>query len=403
MTMARQWYVDIGFKKDGKYKIDEWDNEAEYCVDASHGSVTNRCYCPGMLYYGVKNDPLTKDPVTTLDKLREWTHVKKEATDFLECSWSGLGLKKDLFNSTVDKQCFCEYKPAYNPIKAGDEGEPIDCKGHVYFMQKETSEGKTSTWVDGMSNYFTVNDWNNTHHNYTCTAENFEGVDPLPGAEKSCFCDDQRKQATDDQYHMVKEYWRGVLAQRKAEEDKQASLAEAKARQEAAKKEKERQEEEEKAAKEEAERAAKRREAEEKAEREAAEAEEKARIAAAKKRRAEEEKAAKEALEKAKKAEEEAKKKEEEAEKKRQEALKKKHAERRKLLKEAEKEKQLAVKEAVAAAAAEAKAKQDEEKAKWREEQEIKRAERERARRELQKKKDEAARLAEKKARLARE
>lgn len=24
LTMARQWYTDIGFKKDGEYKIDAW-------------------------------------------------------------------------------------------------------------------------------------------------------------------------------------------------------------------------------------------------------------------------------------------------------------------------------------------------------------------------------------------
>jgi len=182
LTMAKQWYTDIGFKKDGKYEIDKWDNKADYCVDASKGYTTNRCYCPGTLYYGAKKDPLTKETITTLDKLREWLHVKRESTDYLECSPSGLGLKKDIFNETVDKQCFCEYKPAYNPTKAANENEPVDCdNGQVYFMQKETADGKLSTWADGINGYYTTNSWNSTKKNYTCSAESFEGVDPLPG------------------------------------------------------------------------------------------------------------------------------------------------------------------------------------------------------------------------------
>jgi len=42
-----------------------------------------------------------------------------------------------------------------------------------------------------MTNYYTVNTWNATKKNYTCSPESFEGVDPLPGVEKACFCDDK--------------------------------------------------------------------------------------------------------------------------------------------------------------------------------------------------------------------
>lgn len=104
-----------------------------------------------------------------------------------------MGLKKDIFNETVDKQCFCEYKPAYNPTKCGDENEPCTCNGHVWFMQQKTSDDKTSSWVDGINNYYTVNDWNSSKKNYTCSAESFEGVDPIPGTAKSCFCDEKKQ------------------------------------------------------------------------------------------------------------------------------------------------------------------------------------------------------------------
>jgi hypothetical protein len=108
-------------------------------------------------------------------------------------------LKEDLYKD-IDKQCWCEYKPAYNPTKAADEGEPVTCNGQVYFMQQTVeSTGKESSWNDGIANYFTMNDWNNTHKNYTCSAENFEGVDPLPGTVKSCFCDEERQMANHEQ------------------------------------------------------------------------------------------------------------------------------------------------------------------------------------------------------------
>ena len=225
-TMAKQWYTDIGFKTEGKFKIDPWDNEPDFCVDQSKGMTTNRCYCPGILYYGAKNDPLTGAHITTLDHLKQWQHAEKESDDYVDCSFTGVGLHEDLYPN-IDKQCWCEYKPAYNPTKAADEGEPVSCKGQVYFMQAKTSDGAVSTWNDGINNYFTINDWNNTNHNLTCSPENFEGVDPLPGAEKSCFCDDERQMASKEQEAAVKEYWRGVMAERAAEEEKQARMAEA--------------------------------------------------------------------------------------------------------------------------------------------------------------------------------
>lgn len=291
-TMAKQWYTDIGFAKEGKFKIDAWDNEPDFCVDASKGYSTNRCYCPGILYYGAKTDPLTKETITTLDHLKQWLHAEKESEEYVDCSYSGVGLKKDLYDD-IDKQCWCEYKPAYNPSKAADEGEPVTCKGQVYFMQKDLPSGGDSSWNEGLSNAFTINDWNNTSKNHTCSSASFEGVDPLPGKEKACFCDDERQMASKDQENAVKEWWRGVMAQQAAEEEVASRKAEAKAARAAA-----RIAEAERKAEEIATNAAKalaekqRREADE-AERLAAEAEEAAKKAAAKKRLDEERAAAK--------------------------------------------------------------------------------------------------------------
>lgn len=199
-TMAKQWYTDIGFQKEGKFKIDAWDNAPDFCVDASKGNTNNRCYCPGILYYGAKTDPLTNAHITTLDHLKQWLHAEKESDDFVDCSFTGVGLKEDLYKD-IDKQCWCEYKPVYNPTKAADEGEPVTCKGQVYFMQQNiAATGAVSSWTEGINNYYTVNDWNSSAKNHTCSAENFEGVDPLPGTDKSCFCDEgENRMATGEQ------------------------------------------------------------------------------------------------------------------------------------------------------------------------------------------------------------
>lgn len=68
--MTKQWYVDVGFEKEGKFKMDPWDQEPDYCSDASKGYTTNRCGCPGTLYYGVKTDPVSKSPIESLEKLK---------------------------------------------------------------------------------------------------------------------------------------------------------------------------------------------------------------------------------------------------------------------------------------------------------------------------------------------
>ena len=42
-----------------------------------------------------------------------------------------------------------------------------------------------------MDNYWTMNSANDTK-NVSCTPKTFEDVDPLPGEEKQCFCDEEK-------------------------------------------------------------------------------------------------------------------------------------------------------------------------------------------------------------------
>jgi len=50
-----------------------------------------------------------------------------------------------------------------------------------------------------------------------CDASSFEGVDPLPGFEKECYCDD-KKNATEELVSSTIDYWRGIQAEKAAVE-----------------------------------------------------------------------------------------------------------------------------------------------------------------------------------------
>jgi hypothetical protein len=54
---------------------------------------------------------------------------------------------------------------------------------------------------------FTVNTANKNGHT-TCSKESFEDVNPLPGEQKHCFCDQTSYTMTFDQIIEIKEYWR---------------------------------------------------------------------------------------------------------------------------------------------------------------------------------------------------
>ena len=61
-----------------------------------------------------------------------------------------------------------------------------------------------------------------------CDPSSFEGVDPLPGVEKECYCDD-RKNASAELVKQTIEYWRGIAAEKAAREAQAKADAEAEA------------------------------------------------------------------------------------------------------------------------------------------------------------------------------
>ena len=56
-----------------------------------------------------------------------------------------------------------------------------------------------------------MNSWNATNAIHDCNSETFEGVDPKPGKEKSCYCDPYPLLSGNMQ--AVKEYWRSIYAE----------------------------------------------------------------------------------------------------------------------------------------------------------------------------------------------
>ena len=356
--MALEWFVDAGHKDftfTRDYTTNPWDPYDQYCIDATSSRSTNRCKCPGTLYYGAKVDPITQKTINKLDDLTKWKHWQQTDESWTECSHRGFGLAEEPYPE-IKKQCWCEIEVyAPRPYVCGDEGEPCQCGGDVFFAEKYFEDGSGAKRPNNLrtflGDYFTMNTWNATNAIHDCSQDSFEGVDPKPGKEKSCYCDPYPI-FTPDNVQGIKEYWRSIYAERWAKEQAARDEAEKEAAKRAAELEKKRREAEEKAAKEAEMRAQK------KAERARKRAEERARqraeaaAARALKRQKAEEKAAKEAAEKARKEAEEAEKLRLEAERLKREAMKKRRAERRALLKKAKEEERKAVKEAVQAALA---------------------------------------------------
>jgi hypothetical protein len=61
--------------------------------------------------------------------------------------------------------------------------------------------------VSVTTNSWTVNNANKTE-SHECNSTIFEDVDPLPGVEKRCFCDEKMTKISFDLEQKVKEYWR---------------------------------------------------------------------------------------------------------------------------------------------------------------------------------------------------
>lgn len=159
-------------------------------MDGKTGADTE-CWCSqGTMYYGLAEDPVSHSDLDTFDKMRNWKVAtrKAEAADaYMTCQASSFGLSEDFFPE-VAKRCWCEWEPTHDIHLCAKDGGDCMCKGNVFFM---LDDGKKDFYVQSGGDW-TWNSVNNTG-SIKCAASTFENIDPQPGQDKACFCDDNKK------------------------------------------------------------------------------------------------------------------------------------------------------------------------------------------------------------------
>ena len=127
---AKEHWKNTGYKNSVyQESIVDKDNKPFKCASKANES----CKCPGTIWYGVSTRPDSMAPVETFDEMREWKTVSIETDGWQSCSTNDFGTDP---MPGIDKQCFCEVKPAYEASRCADEGDDCTCNGHVYFAAK---------------------------------------------------------------------------------------------------------------------------------------------------------------------------------------------------------------------------------------------------------------------------
>lgn len=119
----------------------------------------------------------------------------------------------------LPKQCWCEPENKYEPYHCSADGGQCSCKnGNVFYGAKfaEDNTTKIANFAEMSAQAMTVVGANQTDY-VACDPSSFEGVDPLPGFEKECYCDD-RKNVSAELVKNTIEYWRGIAAEKAARE-----------------------------------------------------------------------------------------------------------------------------------------------------------------------------------------
>lgn len=98
-------------------------------------------------------------------------------------------------------QCWCEPEKQYTPSVCAEDGDDCMCNGVVFYMKKmQTPIRSTDFYSALMSAAYTLQQANNTRH-VQCTKSTFEDVNPLPGEDKLCWCDEQGRIMTSEQQY----------------------------------------------------------------------------------------------------------------------------------------------------------------------------------------------------------
>ena len=170
------------------------------------------------------NSNSTGSRLSTFYDMRTWKTVQKEANgELANCSAAEFG--NDPWPG-MQKQCFCEPRPQYNPNYCAKEGQNCMCSGTVIFGVRSANKQVPMDIDKVLELPYTVNTANKSK-NVRCSAKSFEGVDPHPGADTGCYCDNDNLLHTEEDIQNVKELWRNVALEKDARETQIRAEAEA--------------------------------------------------------------------------------------------------------------------------------------------------------------------------------
>ena len=202
-TLAAEQYVDYGYKQDNRsLLIPDWDEIwfGGYTDDYNQAEVD----CYGKIHWGYKFSPIDGHELNTLEQMRDFkTYTKASKGGWTWCDHHEFGTN----NYHEAMQCFCEPEPQVVPATCADDGDDCLCNGVVYYMKKMNKVNSPYDFWDAMPFGYTLNQVNDTSH-IKCTRSNFEDVNPLPGEDKVCMCDQFNIQMSADEQWQIKEYWR---------------------------------------------------------------------------------------------------------------------------------------------------------------------------------------------------
>jgi len=166
LMQAKEHWKASGYKNPVyAASIVDKDNEPFKCASKANES----CKCPGTMWFGSAVRPDTKNAIETFDEMREWKTVSQETDDWQSCNAIDFGSDP---MPGMDKQCFCEVKPAYEASRCADEGDECACNGHVYFSTKVNADKELADFNDALESGFAIVDSANSG-SVSCTSESF--------------------------------------------------------------------------------------------------------------------------------------------------------------------------------------------------------------------------------------
>jgi hypothetical protein len=121
-------------------------------------------------------------------------------------------LKKMKQFKDLPKQCWCEPLPEYEPYHCSADGGNCSCTGGtVIYGAKFKSDNSTkmASFQDVLDQSPVVTMANKSDY-VACDASAFNGIDPMPGSEKECYCDSRKNSTNTELYNNLIEYWNGV-------------------------------------------------------------------------------------------------------------------------------------------------------------------------------------------------